>query len=86
MTTYVYIDNFRGFTASWIPLTQVTFLVGENSTGKTSFLELLETLSAMSFWVFEPRFGIPGGPQRHFLDLCDCLNYAHYDAHEHRRP
>jgi AAA ATPase domain len=69
MTTYVYIDNFRGFSEALIPLRQVNFLVGENSTGKTSFLELIETFSNMSFWLFEPRYGTPGGVQRHFLDL-----------------
>ncbi len=69
MKTYVYIDNYRGFTEEFIPLKQVSFLVGENSTGKTSFLDLIETLSSMPFWLFEPRYGTPGGAQRHFLDL-----------------
>ncbi len=69
MTTYIYIDNYRGFTEAFIPLKQVSFLVGENSTGKTSFLDLIETLSSMPFWLFEPRYGTPGGAQRHFLDL-----------------
>ena len=69
MKTYVYIDNFRGFSDALVPLTQVNFLVGENSTGKTSFLELIENFSNISFWLFEPRYGFPGSPQRHFLDL-----------------
>ena len=69
METYVYIDNFRGFVDTIIPIRQVNFLVGENSTGKTSFLELIEALSNMSFWLFEPRYGIPGAQQRHFLNL-----------------
>lgn len=69
MQTYVYIDNFRGFSDALIPLRQVNFLVGENSTGKTSFLELIETLSNMSFWIFEPRYDLPGRQSRHFLDL-----------------
>ena len=69
MKTYIYIDNYRGFTEALIPLQQVNFLVGENSTGKTSFLELIETLSGISFWLFEPRYGTPDGTQRHFLDL-----------------
>ena len=69
MQTYVYIDNFRGFENTLIPLRQVNFLVGENSTGKTSFLELIETFSNMPFWVFEPRYGVSGTQQRHFLDL-----------------
>lgn len=69
MQTYVYIDNFRGFAEAVIPIRQVNFLVGENSTGKTSFLELIEVLSNMSFWLFEPTYGVPGTQQRHFLDL-----------------
>jgi hypothetical protein len=69
MQTFVYIDNFRGFSDEFIPLRQVNFLVGENSTGKTSFIELVETLSNMPFWFFEPRYGVPGIQPRHFLDL-----------------
>lgn len=69
MNTHVYIDNFRGFSDALIPINQVNFLVGENSTGKTSFLELIEVFSDMSFWFFEPRYGVPGTPTRHFLDL-----------------
>jgi predicted ATPase len=48
------MDNFRGFTDTVIPLRDVNFLVGENSTGKTSFLKLMELLSAQEF----PFFGI----------------------------
>lgn len=69
MRTYIYADNFRGFSDAMVPICQVNFLVGENSTGKTSFIELIETLSNMPFWVFEPRYGAPGLPQKHFLDL-----------------
>lgn len=69
MRTSVYIDNFRGFKNALIPINQVNFLVGENSTGKTSFLKLIEIFSNVSFWLFEPRFGVPGTPQDHFLDL-----------------
>lgn len=69
MTTFVYVDNYRGFCDALIPLEKVNFLVGENSTGKTSFLELLDTLSYPPFWLFDPKFGVPGAHQRHFLDL-----------------
>lgn len=47
---YLYIDNFRGFKDTLIPLKDVNFLVGENSTGKTSILELLNLLSSNEFW------------------------------------
>ncbi len=44
------MNNFRGFKDTLIPLKDVNFLVGENSTGKTSFLKLLELFSEESFW------------------------------------
>lgn len=69
MQTHIYIDNYRGFTEEVIPLSQVNFLVGENSTGKTSFLELIEVFSHVPFWLFEPRYGVPGAQIKHFLDL-----------------
>lgn len=69
MQTNIYMDNYRGFTDEVIPLSQVNFLVGENSTGKTSFLELIEVFSNVPFWLFEPRYGVPGAQVRHFLDL-----------------
>jgi hypothetical protein len=69
MPTFVYLDNFRGFSNSLVPLRRVNWLVGENSTGKTSFLEVLQTLSYPPFWLFEPRFAFAAGHPRHFLDL-----------------
>jgi len=47
---YVYVDNFRGFQDTLIPIKKVNFLIGENSTGKTSILSLLNLLSAPQFW------------------------------------
>lgn len=43
---YIYVDNFRGFSDTLIPLMDVNFLVGENSSGKTSFLTMLRMLSS----------------------------------------
>jgi len=42
---YIYADNFRGFSDTIIPIADVNFLVGENSSGKTSFLTMLRMLS-----------------------------------------
>jgi hypothetical protein len=42
---FLYLDNFRGFSNSLIPIKDVNFLVGENSTGKTSLLTMLRMLS-----------------------------------------
>ena len=52
---YIYVDNFRGFCDTFIPIKDVNFLVGENSTGKTSILSLINVLSSPGFW-FEQRF------------------------------
>lgn len=45
----LYINNFRGFKKTFIPINRVNFLVGENSSGKTSILKLLKLLSDFPF-------------------------------------
>jgi predicted ATP-dependent endonuclease of OLD family len=50
---YVFMHNFRGFSETLLPLRQTTFLVGENSAGKSSVLKLLYVLSRPRFW-FSP--------------------------------
>lgn len=51
----IYIDNYKGFTDTIISLKDVNFLVGDNSTGKTAVLNLLELISQPNFWV-APEF------------------------------
>ena len=46
-----YIDNFRGFQDTYIDLKSVNFLVGENSTGKTSFISAITVISDFRFWI-----------------------------------
>ena len=46
----IYMNNFRGFNKIVVPIRQVNFFVGENSTGKTSLLALLDLLSKSQFW------------------------------------
>lgn len=46
----LYFDNFRGFTKTFLPLKNVNFFVGENSSGKTSVLKLIKILSDHRFW------------------------------------
>ena len=41
----LYVDNFRGFKDTYIPIADINFLVGENSSGKTSILSLLKLMS-----------------------------------------
>lgn len=58
-----YLDNFRGFQNTKIPVLDVNFCVGENSTGKTSFLSVFNLMSSYRFWLEqsfdtgEPGFG-----------------------------
>jgi hypothetical protein len=55
MKYYIFVDNFRGFSDTCIPITDVNFLVGENSTGKTSILGLVKLLAGPRFF-FQPGF------------------------------
>jgi hypothetical protein len=48
---YLYANNYRGFSDALIPFGSATFLVGENSTGKSSVLSLLELFANPGFWV-----------------------------------
>jgi predicted ATP-dependent endonuclease of OLD family len=52
----LYFDNFRGFASTYLPLQDVNFFVGENSTGKTSVLKLIGILSSPGFWRYR-EFG-----------------------------
>jgi len=46
----LFLDNYRGFKETYIPIKDVNFLVGENSTGKTSVLAIVNLLADHSFW------------------------------------
>jgi len=48
--TELYVNNFRGFRDTFIPIDKVNFLIGENSTGKTSILKLIRVLGDRKFW------------------------------------
>ncbi|MCB4810591.1 AAA family ATPase [Methylovorus menthalis] len=52
---YIWMHNFRGFDETLVPLHKVSFLVGENSTGKSSFLNLYNLISKPDFWIL-PSF------------------------------
>lgn len=51
MDKFIFLDNYRGFTDTLVPIKDVNFLVGENSTGKTSVLAILKLLSPPDFWL-----------------------------------
>jgi hypothetical protein len=48
---YIFVDHFRGFQETLLPIKDVNFFVGENSTGKTSLLALLKLFHSFGFWV-----------------------------------
>ena len=58
----LYLDNYRGFKDQFIDTTEINILVGENSTGKSSFLSILCLLS-------HPEFLIKGIFKNEFVDL-----------------
>lgn len=67
---YIFVDNFRGFENTIVPLRDVNFLVGENSTGKTSLLALIKLLTTSSFWVGGiPHFGSEGVGLGNYQDI-----------------
>jgi hypothetical protein len=68
MRYYLFVDNFRGFRDTCIPVTDVNFLVGENSTGKTSILSLIKLFSGPSFLMGQD-FENEGVSFRHFSDM-----------------
>ena len=47
----IFVDNFRGFKETIVPLKDVNFLVGENSTGKSSLLGLIKLINSPRFWM-----------------------------------
>lgn len=47
----LYVDNYRGFKETYIPIKEVNFLVGENSTGKTSILAIVYLITNHYFWM-----------------------------------
>ena len=80
MKYFLFVDNFRGFRDTCVPITDVNFLVGENSTGKTSILSLIKLFSGPSF-LFGHDFDDEGVSFRHFADMVSAHssdpNYFH---------
>lgn len=73
MQRYLFLDNCRGFSRAWIPLVDVNFLVGENSTGKTSVLLLSRLLLSPKL------FTEPGCAEATRLGLFKEIVSAHSD-------
>lgn len=64
----LYLDKFRGFRNTTIKLSRVNFVVGENSTGKSSVLGLIHLLTSPDFW-FAGNFNLPEHEFGGFLDI-----------------
>lgn len=64
----IYFDNFRGFTKTFLPLKDVNFFVGENSSGKTSVLKLIKVLSDSRFW-FNNEFSSEDAELGYFSEI-----------------
>lgn len=68
MDSSIYLDNVRGFSRCLTKLSNVTFLVGENSSGKSSFLALAHLLLSEDFWA-DLNFNTAGHQLGSFEDL-----------------
>jgi predicted ATPase len=68
---YLYIDNFRGFSKTIIPIKRVNFFVGENSTGKSSILAIMRIFEDVNaFWfTSEPSFSSKDPDFSNFNDV-----------------
>jgi hypothetical protein len=69
MKYFLFIDNFRGFSDTCIPITDVNFLVGQNSTGKTSVLGLLKLFAGPALLMGSREFGDEHIGFSHFADM-----------------
>lgn len=52
----IYLNNYKGFSNTFIPFGDVNFLVGDNSTGKTSVINIIKMLESPSYWSFFDLF------------------------------
>ncbi len=47
---FIYLKNYQGFNEALFELKDINFLVGDNSTGKSSIIALLSLLQTPKFW------------------------------------
>lgn len=69
----LYLDNYKGFVDTYIPLDDVNFLVGNNSTGKTSVVNLITLISNPSFWM-NPDFNTDSIEMGYFDDIVNKMS------------
>jgi len=46
----LYLKNYKGFLVEYLPLKDINFFVGDNSTGKTSIISLITSMQNNEFW------------------------------------
>jgi|WetSurMetagenome_2_1015567.scaffolds.fasta_scaffold00174_16 hypothetical protein len=74
----IYVDNYRGFQETFLPLKSINFLVGENSTGKTSILKLIRILTDFKFW-FNVDFNNEEADLGYFSEIASYSNPSRKD-------
>lgn len=78
---YLFLDNFRGFNDTIIPLLDVNFLVGENSSGKTSLLTMLRMFSGPQLFMGQDYESVEAVQLGHFQEMVS----AHSDDQSYFR-
>lgn len=73
----IFVNNFRGFTNTFIDLKDVNFLVGENSTGKTSILKVIKLLHSREFWILN-EMSLEGNGLGYFNEITNNKDNSSY--------
>lgn len=71
----IYSKDFKGLPDGWHNLRRCNFLVGENSTGKSSFLQLIELMESRAHMVFLDFLGTVEGIDT-VSDVCSRISGA----------
>lgn len=66
----IYLDSVRSFEETAIPIKSINFFIGENSTGKTSVLKLINLIASDDFW-FKSQFANDNVDFSYYKDLSD---------------
>jgi len=46
----LYMNNYKGFISEYLPFQDINFFVGDNSTGKSSIISLINSMQNREFW------------------------------------
>lgn len=73
----VYSEGFKGLADGWLDLKRCNFIIGENSTGKSSLIQLLEILDSREHLMFFDILDVVPGLESAF-DICSRISKAKY--------